>query len=289
MSPRALANQARQAQSQRLSKFGKSLLLLFATVLSFATIILLMADQLYRPESFVIDQLKIQGKFRYLDPMDVEGVLDTNTLGNFFSIDLLKIKHQIEAISWVQSADVRREWPNTLLVDIDEHRPVMSWTPFNQNDRNEQKYWLTSSGEVVALDEEIGIANPIELSANKRDSQLLLGQTYQWKKQVEQHQLKLIGVTLSESHAWQLRLSYLEKEFDVLLGRDDVAQRLSRFLHLFDNQFRHSNKQLNRVDARYPNGLAIQSETIEPDEQDEEQLASVEFNDELLRNNTSNR
>jgi len=289
MSPRALANQAREVQTQRLSKLAKSLLLLSATVMSFSAFMLLMADQLYRPESFVIDQLKIQGKFRYLDPVEVEEVIDSDSLGNFFSIDLLKIKQQVEAIAWVQSADVRREWPNTLLIDINEHRPVMSWTPLNQNESRETDYWLTSLGDVVALSGEIGIADPIELSANKRDSKLLLSKTYQWKQRVEHHQLELVGVNLSESHAWQLRLKYLDKEFDVLLGRVEVAQRLSRFLHLFDNQFRHSNQLLTRVDARYPNGLAIQSETVELEDQDNDQLASVELNDELLLNDKSNR
>ena len=279
MSSRALANQSRELQIQRLSKMARSLLLLVATILSFSVIALLMADRLYRPESFVVDQLKLRGKFRYLTPTDIESKIDTESLGNFFSIDLNKIKKDVESIAWVQSADVRREWPNTLLINLEEHRPVMSWKPLQGITAENKNYWLTSAGEVVALADEVAITNPIELSGNAQDSHLILAQTYQWKKQVEQYGMRLINVNLSNSHAWQLVLQYQDNEFEVLLGRTDSVQRLSRFLHLFDNQFRDSDQLLTRVDARYPNGLAIKSEKIEAEKIIEnEEVAVLELN-----------
>ena len=61
MSPRALADQHRQQQAQRWQRISRSILLLLATVLSLATVGLLTADQLYRPDTFTIDQLKILG------------------------------------------------------------------------------------------------------------------------------------------------------------------------------------------------------------------------------------
>ena len=267
MSPRALANQERQIQSQRLSKFGRSLLLLTATVLSFSCVVLLVVDQLYRPESFVIDQLKVKGKFRYFVPSQVEDVIDKESLGNFFSVDLNNIKFTIESLPWVQNADVRREWPNALSIVITEHRPLMPFVSTrNSGDSDSVNYWLTSLGEVVDLPKDFQLANPILLTGNERDSQLILRQTYQWKKLIERYALRLLKVELSDSHAWELRLSYLNNEFDLLLGREEFEQRLSRFLLLFDSQFKEANHRLTHVDARYPNGLAIKSEVINTDE-----------------------
>ena len=132
-------------------------------------------------------------------------------------------------------------------------------------------YWLTSLGEVVDLPSEFELVNPITLTGNTRDSQLILKQTYQWKKLIESYGLRLVNVELSDSQAWVLKLGDLDNQFDLLLGRVEIEQRLSRFLFLFDSQFKQSNQQLIRVDARYPNGLAIKSELIEVDEE----LASV--------------
>ncbi len=281
MSPRALANQERELQSRRMSKLGRSALLLIATLLSFATIGLLVVDQLYRPEAFVIDQLIIKGKFRHLQPSQVEQTVKQAPLGNFFSVDLEDIKDNVESLAWVQNADVRREWPNTLLINVSEHRPVL---PFKISQSNNENYWLTSLGNVIDLPAKFEIANTIKLSGKPRDSKLILNQTYKWKKLIDLYGLRLTNVELSASHAWQLRLSYLDHEFDLLLGRIEIEQRLSRFLLLFDSQFKGSDQQITRVDARYPNGLAIKSETIKPDED----LAVVMFEESTLtqENNT---
>jgi len=90
---------------------------------------------------------------------------------------------------------------------------------------------------------------------------------------------------LSDSHAWQLRLSYLDSDFDVLLGRIDVEDRLSRFLFLFDNQFKGSNQKLNRVDARYPNGLAVKTDVVP----EEDPLVMMSFQNNSLIAEQSNR
>ena len=86
MSKRALANQEREQQIQRMSKAGRSLLILIATLMSFAALCLTVTDQLYRPDTFVIDQLKIKGKFEHLNPEQVESVVNQITVGNFFSV-----------------------------------------------------------------------------------------------------------------------------------------------------------------------------------------------------------
>jgi len=180
MSSRALANQEREIQVQRLGRFSRSFLLLIATVLSLSTVVLLMADQLYRPESFVIDHLKIKGKFRYSQPKEVELVVKEENLGNFFSVNLTDIKQRIESLAWIRNADVRREWPNTLSIDVVEHRPLIPWS---NNDAKNKKgnYWLTSLGDVIDLPNEIGLENDIVLVGNESDSQLILRQTYQFR------------------------------------------------------------------------------------------------------------
>lgn len=254
-SKRALANQESEAYSQRMSKLGRSLLLLVATVLSFASIALLAADQLYRPESFTIDQLKIKGKFRHLEPSQIETVVDPDAVGNFFSVELSEIKQRIEDLPWVHRAEVRREWPDTLSVEVNEHRPVMRW---------KKDQWVNSYGEVVRLPGPVDLNNPIVVSGKEKDANLILQQAYRWKKKLESKGLSVKAVSLSDSHAWSLKLSYPlnDYDFEVLLGREEIEQRLARFLFLFDEQFKQANKKLKRVDARYPNGLAIRSEPL---------------------------
>ena len=247
---RAFANKEKEAQAKRLSRFGRAGLVLLATVLSLSAILLLALDKLYRPDAFVIDQLKIKGQFRYLKPEDVEAAIGDDALANFFSIELVELKRRIESLPWVQHADVRRKWPNTLQVNVHEHVPVMRW----KDDK-----WVTSSGLVIDLPGDVGVANAIVLSANESDAAYVLKQAFIWKKRMLEKQLTLREVRLSASRAWALTL-YCETtnaQFELLLGHEKVEQRLVRFEAFFEQLIRESNQQLKRVDARYPDGLAV--------------------------------
>ena len=253
---RALANKEKQVQAQRFNRFGRALLVGLATVLSFAAIALLAVDKLYRPDAFLINQLKIKGDFRYLEPEDIEAAIGTEALTNFFSIELIEIKQKVESLPWVRYADIRREWPNTLVVKVKDHIPVMRW---------KDKKWVTSTGKVIDFSDDIRIPRVISLYANEADSLLALSTAFKWKKKLQKNQLELRKLKLSASQAWTISLYHAasDAEFELLLGREEVEQRLVRFSQLFEQQFKQSNIQLLRVDARYPDGLAIKSKVIE--------------------------
>src|SRR5690606_17475410 len=47
--------------------------------------------------------------------------------GNFFTVDLDRVRQAFEDAPWVRRAQVRRVWPNRLFVGIEEHRPLAQW------------------------------------------------------------------------------------------------------------------------------------------------------------------
>ena len=270
MSPRALANQERAAQSRRLQQWVRSLLLTIATLLSLGTVGLLAADQLYRPDAFVIDQLKIRGAFKHLDPAEIEAVVNRRALGNFFSIELDSIEREVEDLNWVMDAEVRREWPNTLAIHVTEQKPVMRWG---------DQAWVNTIGDVVELPFKPNSSHSIVLNGHERDSRLMMERGLQWRELLASYGLKLHGLKLSESHAYQLELSTTDSKqpFLLQLGRRDVTQRLQRFLMLYKNQLNPEEQRLVRVDARYPDGVAIRAEAVQPDQSDAKE---AETNDE---------
>lgn len=256
---RAFANQEREFQAQRAGKIGRAALMSMATLFSFAAFALLAADQLYRPDTFIISELKIKGKFRHLDPATIEAALAEQDLGNFFSIELAAIKAKVEALPWVQSVDVRRAWPNTLELVLTEHRPVMRWG---------KDKWVSSAGVVVDIPDSLGLKNTITLKGDEQDAATMLQAAVAWKKRLQANGLELKVVELSGSRAWTLQLRYPEHDadFEVLLGREDVGERLARFQYLFAKQFKHVDQKLQRVDARYPDGLAVRAEKMTPND-----------------------
>lgn len=260
---RALANKERDRQFLRVAVLSKRMLLTLATMMTFLTITLVVVDKLYHPESFAITQIKLKGQFAYVAPNEVQQVVFAEPIGNFFSISLDEVKRHVESLAWVQRADVRREWPDTLVVSVVEHRPVSLW---NSLDDNNSGKWVTASGEIVTADKPLNSSSPFLLKGVDRDSKRLLLKALQWKSQLANRGIEIEEVSLSASQSWQLQLKYFgqSQSFTLLLGRENVDQRMDRFQTLYDSHFRNTSERLLRVDARYPDGIAVRSEMLEP-------------------------
>jgi len=247
---RALATQQQVYRSVRISKVGRSCIMLLATLLSFSAIGLMAADHLFRPNTFVVDQLKIKGRFINLKPQHIENIVHDKMIGNFFAIELDQIKVSIEAIDWVQNADVRREWPNSLSVHVTEHTPVMRWN---------KDQWLNSQGEVISLPH-VALDGSVHLIGNPKEAKRMLHRAYEWQKTLKKQGLELVTLALSDSYAWRLELrDEMNNQFNLILGSDDVMARFERFQMVYNTQIKQSNLQLRRIDARYPDGLAIKA------------------------------
>lgn len=256
MSKRALANQQTHYRTMRLSRFGRSMIMLFATVLSFAVLTLLVTDHLMRPESFVIKQLKLKGQFKKIQPQQVEQVVYAHKPGNFFAVNLSEIKTAIEALDWVYSADVRREWPDILSIHILEQSPVAKWG---------KNQWLNNYGDVIDIKNVHLNKGAVQLHGAEKDSVTLLHQAKAWQLALQQKGLLLKSATLSDSQAWTLKLVPVgqQKAFELKLGSQSTDARFARFLFMYESQFAEQPQQLLNVDARYPNGLAVKAQAIE--------------------------
>jgi cell division protein FtsQ len=260
MSKRALAQQDQAAQSVRNKKVSRMVMLMVAILLSALALMLLLADQMLRPDAFMIDQLKIKGRFVHLKPQTIEQTVLRHKTGNFFSVNLNEIQQQVELMRWVDTAEVRREWPNTLTVSVVEHRPIMQ---INDN------AWVNIRGQVVDLPEYSSPTPVIKLHGDANQAKSMMVKALQWTKRFEDFSLSLREISLSQSGAWILRVRYMDDvdsanqdEFTLLLGDNAIDERLTRFEQLFDRQFRFSKDRLIRADARYPDGIAVKTKSV---------------------------
>jgi cell division protein FtsQ len=80
---------------------------------------------------FTLKVIRLEGMdgapLRHVSPSTVRGTAVPRIKGNFFTANLDAVRLAFESVPWVRRAAVRREWPNTLIVSVEEHVPLGTW------------------------------------------------------------------------------------------------------------------------------------------------------------------
>lgn len=191
---------------------------------------------------------------RRVNTSTIKGTAIPRLKGNFFTADLDGVKQAFEAVPWVRRAAVRREWPNTLVVALEEHVPLGTW--------GEDGRLLSVKGDVftanLAEAEEDGalpeFAGP---DGSERDVVARFKDLHDWFAPIK---LKPESVQLSRRYAWTVKL---DNGVTVELGREQnnttLRERVDRLTGIYPQLVARLQDRIESVDMRYPNGLALKA------------------------------
>lgn len=164
---------------------------------------------------------------------------------NYFNLPLSEMHERLEALGWVGSVNVRRYWPNTVKLTIKERQPVAVW-----NDT-----WLV--GDEGGLFEGV---DKFELKALPH----LYGPLERAQEvfdyyEIIQSQLKVAALEISkiEMDARLTARVTLADETQIVVDRHQYEQKLMRFVDLYLRELQQAPQQLESVDLRYADGMAI--------------------------------
>lgn len=161
--------------------------------------------------------------------------------GNFFTADMKMVQAKFQEIPWVRSASVRRVWPDTLEISLEEHEPFARWGTDGL---------LNTFDEIFHVDYKADLPRFV----GPMDSEKEVAQTYRkFKTSLQVINIQPQEIRLSARRAWQVKLSdgmLLE------LGRTDIHERLNRFVAV-TKAIPDMQGRKGRVDLRYSNGFAV--------------------------------
>ena len=178
--------------------------------------------------------------------------------GNFFTANLEQVRTTFEAVPWVRRATVRREWPNQLIVDVEEHEPLGTW--------GEDGRLLSVKGEVFTAnlaeaDDDHPLPGFDGPEGSEKEVLDRFAQLRTWFGPV-----KLVPETLSLSnrYAWTVGL---DNGMTVALGREKnkntIRERVDRLVAVYPQLVsRLQDGSIDTIDMRYPNGLALASKAL---------------------------
>lgn len=192
-----------------------------------------------------LTRLRATGEFERVDTVLLRETLLPYAKRGFFAVRLEDAQAAVARLPWVETAEVRKRWPDVLEVRVIEHRPFARWG----QDRLLSEHGRLFPAKGIVVPEGLphfagpasGITEVVALYNESRSLFTPIGMDVQ-------------TVELDPRGSWTIGLGNGAK---VVVGRSEARARLGRFARLLPQLLTQQAQVLERADLRYTNGFAL--------------------------------
>ena len=177
-----------------------------------------------------------------------------NTKRGFVSLKLSDLQATVEQIPWVDHVRIERRWPDGVRLTVAEQIPGARWG---------ERGLLNSRGELFLKDARYVPPELPQLNGPDGTEAQVARLYLDSLPRLAVVGLRLARVTLDPRGAWELTVTSTQTTSSgnggvvVRLGRQDVAERLERFLSAASPLIATRAGEMSYVDMRYSNGFAV--------------------------------
>ena len=164
---------------------------------------------------------------------------------SFFDIDLNHLKNKLEKIEWVRKIDVRRSYPNEIIIDIEEHTPILIWN---------NKMFINKYGEKFNASK-IDKSIPILISDESRINEVFAYfKLFNEKLSSRKMDFKITKIMENEIRSLAISLS---SGINIQLGSKDVNNKIPLFFEIYKSLNTRDLNKIRYIDMRYSNGFSV--------------------------------
>ena len=224
------------------------------------------------PEILPIEDVQVVGELKFLNKKAIEETVKRSVSGGYFTVDLTAVRDLLQYQPWVRSVSLRRVWPASITVTIEEQVPVAYW--------NDDGY-INEAGEVFKPATVNTTLNLPKLSGPEGQHDNVWKFMNQLYQEMALLDYQVTRLKLDDRRAWQLVISTGPEsssttqadngqDIGVKLGRFDTQKRLQRFIGILpsliasqsgesgsDDGSMFGTDRIELIDMRYPNGFAV--------------------------------
>lgn len=197
------------------------------------------------PTEFPVKAVKIQAPYTHVDQQTLQTQILPYVNQGFIRLNTDALKKQLLQFTWLAHVDIKRIWPDTLVIQLIEQEAIARWGA---------QSLLNTKGEIFTppvdtLPQNLPLLNgPLDQVTN---IWTLYTSIMQILKPLD---IKLHKFNMDERLSLELELANGTR---ILLGKTDPLLHLQRFVKVYSKIFASSDAQAESVDLRYENGLSI--------------------------------
>lgn len=201
---------------------------------------------------FPIKKVRVIG-LQNLDKKDVKQTLEPLVTRGFFSVDVEHIRDRLQQMPWVSDTLVRRTWPDEVTVTIIEKEVIARWNNESLLSMDGNLFVPKESSYPGGLADFVGPDGQQIVMLKYFDSiNRILGPLH----------AKISYLELTPYLTWKLRL---DNGMTLKVGHNDILTRLAHFVKVYPKIVGDRGADVEYVDLRYPNGMAVRWKKMQAD------------------------
>jgi cell division protein FtsQ len=238
---------------------------------------------LFKKDNFPIKRIVMLNKLQEQDNQQLQKLISESIDGGFFSLNIENLRQKIETLAWIETVSVRKKWPHTLQLQIQEKKVAGRWIASASNRKTINKL-IEEKWDKKSLISDKGIVfratlttvqnkkyNNLEIYSSPDDlSVSSLTKCRHFAKMMSEVKLKIKRCFQDQRRSWFVEL---ENDLKLFLGRDNnkneinnvknkISLRVATFIMAYKKILQKYEKRIDRIDMRYTNGFAIKWKAV---------------------------
>ena len=199
----------------------------------------------FASDRWPVTKLSVNAEFNHVSAEQIRAAAQSQLGKGFFALDLGDVRDAVAKLPWVERAEVRKRWPDTVDLLIYEQQPYARWGEDRLINRHGQVFQVSGTEGLQGLPELSGPDDRLEEVIQFHADCL---------KEFSGSGLIVTAVALSPRGGWTIRLA---RGAAIAVGREHPRERLARFLDAWPKLAAGRADTPAYVDLRYANGFAV--------------------------------
>lgn len=192
-----------------------------------------------------IETVVIEGQLNFVSEIEIKDTVSRFVSASLVALDLEALKYELEMLPWISEVAVQREWPDKLIINVEEELAIARWRDGEL---------LNQQGQIFVPDEIEGLLNLPRLSGPEHSEQEVMEQYQKFNQLMYPLGVRIRDLSMNDRGALTMLLTNGVK---VKLGKDDVLERMRRLVTFLESRYSSDLLNMETIDLRYTNGIAV--------------------------------